>query len=316
MTDTSGAAGSESDPAISVLMPCYNAGEYLRPAIDSALSQLSEHDEILVQDAKSTDGSAEYLVNLSKADPRVKPVFEKDNGQSDALNRALARAANPWVIWLNADDLLLKSSLYALREAVRANPELDLVIGGHRLIRADNSVIDDYAGRTLETSSIMMRGCAAFSGSMLMRTEFVRQVGGWEPDLHFLMDLSLQLRMAQAHARQIVISVPVGALRFHIAAKSGRMYFGFVRESHSVRRRHAANFKQRIYNDIYTMAFIAIRPIWRFTLTPWYRTARRRVVNLLKPGSRKEPTPAQISPGRDGEQSTHAVRYGLDHFWR
>ena len=298
MSDSKSSAEGAADPAISVLMPCYNPGRYLKPALESALFQLTERDEIVVQDAVSTDGSVEYLRALSTADQRVKPVFEKDSGQSDALNRALARATNPWLIWLNADDIILESALAAMREAVRADPDLDLVIGGHQLIRGDDSLIDDYSGRLLDAGSILVRGCAAFSGSILMRREFVERVGAWEPELHAVMDMSLQLRMAEAQPRQVLIPVPVGALRFHESAKSGHMYFGFVRESHAVRQRHAASFKQRILGDLCTAAFIAVRPVWRLTLSPWYRKARRRMTNLTKTRVRAESTTASASAGR------------------
>jgi hypothetical protein len=92
------------------------------------------------------------------------------------------------------------------------------------------------------------------------------------------MDMALQLRMANAGVRQAIIRAPVGALRFHEDAKSGRMYFGFVREGRAVRRRYATTRKQRIYGELFTVAFIAVRPVWRLTLTPQYRALRSRLI--------------------------------------
>jgi glycosyltransferase involved in cell wall biosynthesis len=264
--------------AFSILMPSYNPGEYLEAAIESALSQLSDDDEIVVQDARSTDGSAEYLTKLGEVEPRVMTVIEKDDGQSDALNRALARATNPWVIWLNADDILLASSLAALRDAVRRNPDVDVVIGGHHHIRADGSLVDTYRGKAFDISKMLRWGCAAFSGSILMRTEFLNKIGGFETEFNTVMDLALQLRMAEAQPRQMVIATPIGALRFHEASKTANLWPQFVRESHSVRMRYAVGARERLSGYIGTALHWAIWPFIRIRLTPSYRSLRRRVV--------------------------------------
>lgn len=269
--------------AFSILVPSYNAGKYLEAALESALSQLSDDDEILVQDAQSTDGSAEYLTKLGEVEPRVMTAIEKDDGQSDALNRALARATNPWVIWLNADDILLESSLAALRDAVRCNPEVDVVIGGHQHIRADGSLVDTYQGEAFDISKMVKWGCAAFSGSIMMRTEFLNKIGGFEIELNTVMDLALQLRMAEAQPRQMVIATPIGALRFHEASKTANLWPQFVRESHSVRMRYAVGGKQRLSGYIGTALHWAIWPILRIRLTSNYRRLRRR---LLRPAAR------------------------------
>jgi GT2 family glycosyltransferase len=267
--------------AISILMPSFNSGEYLQSAIESALSQLSDDDEIVVQDAQSTDGSAEYLTKLGEIDPRVMAVIEKDDGQSDALNRALARATNPWVIWLNADDMVLDSSLAALRDAIRCNPDVDLVIGAHQVIRADGSLVETYQSKTFDTYEMVKWGCAASSGSILMRTEFLRKVGGFETELDTVMDLALQLRMAKAQPRQIVLDAPIGAFRFHEMSKSTNQSLQFIRESHSVRMRYAMGGKQRVRASVATVMHCVLCSTLPIRLTPRYRSLRRRVARRV-----------------------------------
>jgi glycosyltransferase involved in cell wall biosynthesis len=278
-TDTlSERKATDQNVRVSILVPSYNPGEYLATAIGSALSQLADNDEILVQDGQSTDGSAEYLAKLSEDDARVKIVVEADNGQSDALNRAVARAANPWVIWLNADDILLESSLAALREAVWNSPDVDVVVGGHQVIRADGSVVDHYQGKALEISRIVAKGCAAFSGSIMVRTELLREIGGFATELNTAMDLDLQLRLADTQARQVVIPTPIGALRFHEMSKSANLWMQFVREGHAVRMRYAADSEQKMSGYFATAIHWASLPIFRVRMTPAYRSVRRYVV--------------------------------------
>jgi hypothetical protein len=267
--------------AISVLVPSYNPGVYFREALLSALDQLGPYDEIVVQDAGSTDGSQELLSELSASDPRVKPIVERDDGQSDALNRALRRARNPWVLWLNADDLLLTSALNVLRAAILADPTLDLVVGGHQIVRADGSCVDTFAGKLLTTPTMVARGCAAFSGSILMRTALLVDVGGFERELNTVMDLSLQLQMAAALPRQVLVSEPIGALRFHEGSKSANLWPQFVREGHAVRMQHASGLKQHVAGRAMTILHIAEVPMFRLRLTPGYRTWRRRALRVI-----------------------------------
>ena len=61
-------------PAISVMVPTYNGGEYLLEAVASVLDDLREDDELLIQDAGSTDGSIERVLDLAVGRPQVKVV--------------------------------------------------------------------------------------------------------------------------------------------------------------------------------------------------------------------------------------------------
>ncbi|WP_263996710.1 glycosyltransferase [Mycobacterium yunnanensis] len=276
MSDPSG-----RETAISVLIPSYNPGQYFREALQSALGQLGPHDEIVVQDAESTDGSPRLLAELAASDSRVKPVVERDSGQSDALNRALRRARNPWVLWLNADDVLLTSALDRLRAALDADDSVDVVVGGHELIRADGSRIDTFNGRPLDARAIVTRGCAAFSGSILVKTELLRRVGGFERELNTAMDLALQLEIAAARPRQVLIADPIGALRFHDASKSANLWREFVREGHEVRMRHADGVRQQAAALLMTARHLVESRVFRLRLTPEYRIWRRRVLRVM-----------------------------------
>ena len=267
--------------AISVLVPSYNPGVFFRDALVSALDQLGPDDEIVVQDAGSTDGSQELLGELSAADPRVKAVIERDDGQSDALNRALRRASNPWVLWLNADDVLLDSAVDALRAAVSADATLDLVVGAHEIIRADGSRIDSYSGSLLSTRAMVAHGCAAFSGSILMRTALLHEVGGFERELNAAMDLSLQLKVAATQPRQALVDAPIGALRHHDGSKSANLWSQFVREGHTVRVQHASGVKQHLAARAMTLRHFIEAPVYQLRFTPAYRVWRRRALRLV-----------------------------------
>ncbi|TWS17964.1 glycosyltransferase [Tsukamurella asaccharolytica] len=265
-------------PTISVLMPAYNPGRFLEAAIRSAVEQLGAEDELVVQDANSDDGSAEVFAAWAAADPRVRVVHEKDCGQSDALNRCLARARGQWCVWLNADDVLVDGALDAVRTAIAHGEDLDLVVGANQILRAEGDVVDDYSGHALTRAHLVGKGCAAFSGSIAMRTGFLQEVGGFDARLNTMMDLELQLRMAEARPNQVVLEQVIGALRFHEVSKSANLWREFVAESHEVRMAHADTPALKATALLCTGMHLAAVPIFRLRLSPMYRAVRKSVV--------------------------------------
>ncbi|MBD0024538.1 MULTISPECIES: glycosyltransferase [Gordonia] len=268
---------SQEEQALSVLIPVFNPGPYLDPALGSVLDQLGDGDELVIQDAGSTDGTTAALLAAAERDPRIRVVVEPDDGQSDGLNRCLARARNRWCVWLNADDLVLDGGIAALKREIAAHPAVDLVIGGHRLLRADGSTVDEFPGHLLTVEYCVVRGIAGFSGSIAMRTEFLRSVGGFRNDLNTVMDLELQLRMAAAAPRQVLVDAPVGALRLHDASKSSNLGRQFVSESHAVRQAYAKSAGLRVRAFGSTILHVVLLVTWPVRLHPAYRRVRAAI---------------------------------------
>src|SRR5687768_16684453 len=98
---------------VSILTPSYGYGRFISDAIESVLRQDRLTVEHIVQDGGSDDETVEVL---KRFDDRIVWASEPDAGQSDALNKALARATGTWIAWLNADEFYLPCSLATLLE--------------------------------------------------------------------------------------------------------------------------------------------------------------------------------------------------------
>ena len=98
-------------PAVSVLMPVYNAEQWLSHAIDSALAQTFADFELVVVDDGSTDGSAAMVESFAQRDPRVRLVRAEHAGEPAARSTSLAEARAPLVAFLDADDEWLPNRL-------------------------------------------------------------------------------------------------------------------------------------------------------------------------------------------------------------
>jgi glycosyltransferase involved in cell wall biosynthesis len=249
-------------PAISILMPTYNSGDFFLEAVDSAAAQLGPDDELLIQDGGSTDGSLEKVIGVHGANPQVKVVSGPDGGQADALNLALARAVNPVVGWLNGDDCYYPGALDAIRRGWLRNPEADLVYGSWTLYNEGGEILRVCVPGQL-TRSGLVRTPQIFTGAMYMRASTVREIGGFDRDLHFCMDMDLVARILSRGLVPTLVPETLGGFRWYEGSKTGaRLDFGAVREGLIVRKRYAKGPAEHV--EAYV--FSGTQAIWHLAL--------------------------------------------------
>src|SRR3954468_8161222 len=90
-------------PQISVLMPTWNAGQFIGEAINSILAQTFADFEIIVVDGGSTDQTREILAAFR--DPRLRVLTAPSPGIVPALNFGIEQARAPWIARHDADDI-------------------------------------------------------------------------------------------------------------------------------------------------------------------------------------------------------------------
>ncbi len=123
-----------SNPKISIVIPVYNGANYLKEAIDSALSQdYGNYEVIVVNDGSNDNGETEKIALSYGSNIRY---FKKENGGvATALNLAIEKAEGEYVSWLSHDDAYfpnklscqvnyLKSLGYPERTILSANVEI------------------------------------------------------------------------------------------------------------------------------------------------------------------------------------------------
>lgn len=121
-------------PLISVIIPVYNAGPYLRRCASSLLAQTYEDFELILVDDGSTDGSGdicEALARASAAD-KVSVVHQPNSGVSAARNRGIDAARGTYLSFVDADDWVEPTFLQTFAEEVeRLNGDVDMVLQGY-----------------------------------------------------------------------------------------------------------------------------------------------------------------------------------------
>lgn len=232
--------------SVTCVIPTYNAEKYIEDALEQLLPCLGVLDRVIVQDGASTDRTLEVVRRAAHTDTRISLSSHADRGQSDALNSALARVETEYVFWMNADDLIFPSAFAKLLAQV-VTTGCVVGIGGHLVVAEDGTTeLSQRQGMQLAQRRLLILGCYVFSGSMVIRTRLLRDLGGFRQDLHYAMDLDLMLRIsARIGLSQSILPEPVAALRWHDSSKSGSVPWKFAREASAVRAAHARGAANR-----------------------------------------------------------------------
>ena len=185
---------------ISVLMPAYNAREYLGRAMETVLAQTFRAFELVVINDGSTDDTGAIAQRYADADPRVRVMSHANMGMGRSLNAALATVTNEWVARLDADDEMLPERLERQVAFVREHPEIAVTATLVNYI--------DEAGRVIGKSSSHLtspQACADARESddlihlhhpaVLARADAIREVGGYRGEYWPADDVDLWNRI-------------------------------------------------------------------------------------------------------------------------
>lgn len=204
----------------SIVTVNYNMAPFLERAMRSVLEQSGVETEYIVIDGGSTDGSVDIIKNY--ADRLAYWVSEPDGGQSDALNKGLARCTGDIVAWLNADDYYEPGALLKVAEVFKNNEDIGVVLGGCRMFDVSGKENVIHA-RDVSSHSLCRYWKSYFvppQPSIFWRKEAMQKVGLMDTRLNYAMDLDFWLRMSK-NERFYCMEDVLSHYEIHHQSKSG-----------------------------------------------------------------------------------------------
>ncbi len=127
---------------ITVLIPCYNAGKYIRAAINSIINQSYQNLEILILDDGSVDNSREIIKEYSAIDPRIVAVYNESNmGLIRTLNKGVQLATGTFIARMDADDISDLNRIETLFNGFRQNPDIDVISAGYYYLSVKGHIL-------------------------------------------------------------------------------------------------------------------------------------------------------------------------------
>ena len=193
---------------VSVILPTYNRGSTIRRAVASVLKQTFEDLELIIVDDGSTDDTLQFLRSID--DPRVKIVALATNrGLGAARNAGIAEATSPYLAFQDSDDEWLVTFLerqLAILES--AAPEFGACHCGKIQYGRDDqrnfgkrraAYMPDLARPIVEGDLYkeVLKHAIVSTQTLVVRTELIRQVGGFDESLRIGLDWELSTRLTQ-----------------------------------------------------------------------------------------------------------------------
>lgn len=211
-------------PTISLLMPTYNTDErWLRKAIESVQAQWYPHWQLCIADDASPEPHVRRILDdYAAADERISVVLREHNGHiSAASNSALELATGTYVGLIDHDDELRPHALYlmaqAILDAAAAGTPADLVYSDEDKIDHDGNRTDPHFKPPFNHDLLLAQNY--ISHFTVLRSDLVREVGGFREGFEGSQDYDLFLRCVAESDADRIVHVPF--VTYHWRAIAG-----------------------------------------------------------------------------------------------
>lgn len=206
---------------ISVVIPAYNAALYIDACLDSVNAQMGDFClEVIVVD----DGSTDDTVKCLQRHPEVRLYKQVQRGPSAARNAGIEMASGEWLAFLDADDLWPPGSLQSRLLLMTRYPDAGLAFGDCRQFTEEGpylkTVFEDsgygparfgHPERVPRAYALLLENNFITTGSVLVKTALLREIGSFDESLRLVEDMDIWLRIAAS--QPIVYSSEVCLLR-------------------------------------------------------------------------------------------------------
>ena len=239
---------------VSVVIPCYRQGHFLSAAIESVLAQSHPAFEIIVVDDGSPDETGRIAAAYAARDPRVRCLTQPNRGLASARNAGLAAARGKYVVFLDADDLLLPEALAAGVASLERNPGCAFAQGAFEVIDAAGRPTGDPVDEPCPTDDhyalLLRNNWIWVPAAVMYRRSLFSRVAPFDPRVDAAADLEMYLRLTRQYPLHRH-TTPVARYRRHAESMSSDYFVmapavhrvlqaqrSFVRATPSLRQAH------------------------------------------------------------------------------
>jgi glycosyltransferase involved in cell wall biosynthesis len=216
---------STSLPLVSVIVPAYNAEDFIAQTLDSIISQTYQNIEILVVDDGSEDRTPEIVESFAQRNQRITLLRQANAGVAAARNLAIEKSSGEYMAPIDADDIWYPQKLEKQVECMlKGGPSVGLVYARSVIIDENNSVLKKIMSYLDPVSSVIEGDVYAalvytnFVGNAsvpLIRRSCLERVGGYnyqlrEQKAQGCEDWDIYLRIAEFYQLRVVPEYLIG----------------------------------------------------------------------------------------------------------
>lgn len=223
---------------VSIIMPAYNAAQFIGSAIRSILAQTCPHFELILINDGSTD-TTETIVR-EFGDPRIRIEFQSNAGPSAARNRGIQSAKGQYIIFLDADDAMTPEFIADHLREFQQHPQADLVYCDDLLMDAEGKPLRviarrHYGGPDEIVRDLFRNGYPIVPFRTCLRKRVFDKIGLYDPQLHVAEDYDMIRRFFAAGLTARYLDKPHYLRRMapqsqsrYLTAEKSRMHLAVV----------------------------------------------------------------------------------------
>ena len=196
----------------SIVTPVYNGITYIKKAVGSVKAQYGVPREHIIFDGVSSDGSAQYVEELSKCRTEnayddcyaIHAYSEKDDGMYDAINKGWEKATGQYLSWLNSDEQYLPGTLEYVATVFDQNPDVDVLYGNAIMVDKDGGLIAARKELPLSYLFVSNAHLNIFSCTIFFRRRlWDKGILKLDRALKYAADMDLILRLMKADTKMM-----------------------------------------------------------------------------------------------------------------
>ncbi len=203
---------------VSVIIPVFNGEAYIAEAIESVFSQTYPRRELIVIDDGSTDDT-QALVR--RYDDHLRSIHQEHKGVSAARNHGLRLARGEYVVFLDADDILLDEKLAEQSACLDVDDSAGCIHSGWHQVDAQGNIIrtvEPWVDAPRLDLEEWLTWCPFYLPALMFRRSRVEEVGGFDPTLPQAEDADFLLRLGLAGCPTVWLRKPTVCYRQHEAS--------------------------------------------------------------------------------------------------
>ena len=169
-----------SSPLVSIIIPLYNQGDYIKEAIESVRSQTYPNWELIIMDDGSTDNGGQIVQDFARIDSRINLFRQNNSGPSVARNECISRSNGKYILPLDGDDKIGAKYLEKAVDYLENNADCKLVYCLAEKFGEENGIwnLPDYEYDKLLWNNMI------FCTAMYRRSDY-NMTNGYNPNMVF-----------------------------------------------------------------------------------------------------------------------------------
>jgi glycosyltransferase involved in cell wall biosynthesis len=195
-----------SDQSVTVIIPTHNSAPHLAEAVESVLKQTHRDFEIIVVDDGSTDDTRDVLEPYRD---RISYIHQENQGSYKARNTGILKSKNPYIAFLDADDLWFPDKLEVLVGYLESHPDIGLVFSDATLFNGSGALEGTFwkkrgcyeemmkeSGRVGNGFALLMEKNFILPSAALVRRECFEKAGLFDEQFRNVGDKDMWLRIS------------------------------------------------------------------------------------------------------------------------